>query len=106
MRPVAKNRWMISVNSMGTLWKSWINVLKKNSMSKLIVPHLGIPGRWIKPPSEYEASAIMKSVTNLSVFSEVHVKLSSFYAFSEPAHDYPAPSAWSLTNELANSFGT
>ena len=48
----------------------------------------------------------MKPLTNLAEYSEVHVKLSGFYALTEPAHDYPHPAAWPLTNELVNSFGT
>ncbi len=103
---VTRHGWLISVNSLGSLWKSWKNVLEKHPMLKLIVSHLGLPGKWIKPPSEHEASAIMKPLTDLAEYSEVHVKLSGFYALTEPAYDYPHPAAWPLTNELARSFGT
>ena len=103
---LTRHGWLISVNSLGSLWKSWKNVLEKHPMLKLIVSHLGLPGKWIKPPSEHEASAIMKPLTDLAEYSEVHVKLSGFYALTEPAYDYPHPAAWPLTNELARSFGT
>ena len=103
---VTRHGWLISVNSKGSLWKSWKNVLEIHPMLKLIVSHLGLPGKCMKPPSEHEASVILKPLTDLAEYPKVHVKLSGFYALTEPGHDYPHPAAWPLTKELVNSFGT
>ena len=71
----------------------------------MIVSHLGLPVRQIRIPSREEAKSIMKPISELAEFSNVHVKLSGYYALSSPAHDYPHSSAWPLTDEIFDHFG-
>ena len=47
----------------------------------------------------------MKPISELAEFSNVHVKLSGYYALTSPAHDFPHFSAWPLTEELFDHFG-
>lgn len=36
----------------------------------------------------------------------MHVKLSGYYALTDPGYDYPHDAAWPYTEVLADSFGT
>ena len=102
---LVQNDWLVSVNSFGTLWGPWKLVLKKQPLLKMIVSHLGLPGRQTEIPSREEAKSLMKPISELAEFSNVHVKLSGYYALTSPAHDFPHSSAWPLTEELFDHFG-
>ena len=80
-------------------------VLKKQPLLKMIVSHLGLPGRQTEIPSREEVKSLMKPISELAEFSNVHVKLSGYYALTSPAHDFPHSSAWPLTEELFDHFG-
>ena len=72
-------------------------VLKKQPLLKMIVSHLGLPGRQTEIPSREKAKSLMKPISELAEFSNVHLKLSGYYALTSPAHDFPHSSAWPLT---------
>ena len=71
----------------------------------MIVSHLGLPGRQTEIPSRKEVKSLMKPISELVEFSNVHVKLSGYFALSSPSHDFPHSSAWPLTEELFDHFG-
>ena len=73
---LVKNDWLVSVNSFGALWGPWKVVLKKQPLLKMIVSHLGLPGRQTEIPSREEVKSLMKPISELAEFSYVHVKLS------------------------------
>ena len=102
---LVQNDWLVSVNSFGALWGPWKVVLKKQPLLKMIVSHLGLPGRQTEIPSREEVKSLMKPISELAEFSNVHVKLSGYYALTSPAHDFPHSSAWPLTEELLDHFG-
>ena len=101
---LVQNDWLVSVNSFGALWGPWKVVLKKQPLLKMIVSHLGLPGRQTEIPSREEVKSLMKPISELAEFSNVHVKLSGYYALTSPAHDFPHSSAWPLTEELCDHF--
>ena len=103
---LVQNDWLVSVNSFGALWGPWKVVLKKQPLLKMIVSHLGLPGRQTEIPSREEVKSLMKPISELAEFSNVHVKLSGYYALTSPAHDFPHSSAWPLTEELFDHFGS
>ena len=75
---LVQNDWLVSVNSFGDLWGPWKVVLKKQPLLKMIVSHLGLPGRQTEIPSREEAKSLMKPISELAEFSNVHVKLSGY----------------------------
>ena len=83
----------MSVNSFGDLWGPWKVVLKKQSLLKMIVSHLGLSGRQIEIPSREEVKSLMKPISELAEFSNVHVKLSGYYGVTSRADDFPHFSA-------------
>ena len=101
-RWLCDHRWLLSVNSTAEHWLPWQGILQKFPDLRLLVSHLGLP----KIPATPELAAeILATVTNLAKFPQVYVKLSGFYALSNPAHDYPHQSGWPLVPVLLDHFG-
>ena len=48
----------------------------------------------------------LESVLALAVYPSARVKLSGFYALTEPGFDYPHRAAWPYVEEIAAAFGT
>jgi predicted TIM-barrel fold metal-dependent hydrolase len=96
------HHWLVSVNSKGQLWNAWQAVLDKFGDLRVLISHLGLP------PRVDHASADMPGqiaeVTALGAYPGVCVKLSGFYAVTEPGHDYPHVAAWPYVESLNNAF--
>ena len=103
---INEHRWLVSVNSSGGDWSAWLAVLERHRELRLIVSHLGLPPKVGSPPSETEALEAMADVLALAKFPGSRVKLSGFYAISDPGYDYPHEAAWPYIEALITSFGT
>jgi L-fuconolactonase len=101
-----ERRWLISVNSKGEQWNAWRAVLDRAGQLRLLVSHLGLPPAAAAPPDSETARDAMKSVLNLAQYPQVRVKLSGFYALTNPRHDYPHRAAWPYVMSLCDIFGT
>ena len=102
---LADRRCLISVNSRGKHWAGWIPVLEKHPSLRVVMSHLGLPGAAktaIKPST---ARKRLAHVIALARFPGVHVKLSGFYAASDPSYDYPHENAWPYVEALLEAFG-
>jgi L-fuconolactonase len=102
-RWISNHRWLVSINSKGTPWQVWPSILDRHNNLRLVVSHLGLPPCVASPPAE--ASATMADVTTLAGYPGVHVKLSGFYALTDPGHDYPHEAAWPYVRVLKDAFG-
>jgi L-fuconolactonase len=100
-----ENRWLISVNSKGALWKNWIPILQRYSEIKLLISHLGLPPAMEKADHD-KAQVQLADVLNLSKYPSVFVKLSGFYAMTLPSFDYPHEAAWPYVQSLLEKFGS
>ena len=100
------HNWLISVNSKGDDWGAWKPILEQFPQLRVVVSHLGLPPKVALPVPEEEARAAMQPVLDLAAFPGVHVKLSGFYAISDPGHDYPHRAAWPYVQALADSYTT
>jgi len=98
------HRWLISVNSKGAFWGAWQPVLEKHSELKLLVAHLGLPEKCALPPTPDVAAGNLQDVLNLARFPGAHVKLSGFYAMTDPGHDFPHRAAWPYVQALLEQF--
>jgi len=99
------HRWLISVNSRGTDWGAWQPILSRHPELRVLVSHLGLPPRQRVAPSADEARRAIGDVLGLAQFKSVRVKLSGFYALTDPGHEYPHRAAWPYVEALAQDFG-
>jgi L-fuconolactonase len=104
-RWLSDQAWLISVNSTGEHWTSWLPVLAKYPALRLLIAHLGIPPAATIAPSMDEARAALASVIALARFPHITVKFSGFYAFSIPGHAYPHSAAWPYAQVISETFG-
>ena len=98
-------RWIVSVNSRGPIIRGWEPVLERNKGLRLALSHLGLPKRVAEPPDAEQAKQALADVLTLSRFPNTAVKLSGFYAISDPGHDYPHRAAWPYVQTLLGAFG-
>ena len=103
---IVVHRWLVSVNSKGEDWTAWQHVLDRHPQLRVLVSHLGLPPQVSHPPSPDETRSSLASVLSLAAYSEVRVKLSGFYALSDPGYDFPHRAAWPYVEALIDSFGT
>jgi L-fuconolactonase len=102
---LSQQRWLISLNSRGPYWTAWLQVLERYPELRLIISHLGLPPAVEHPLNGKEVSKALQTVLALSQFSGVHVKLSGFYALTQPGYNYPHQAAWPYVEALLAAFG-
>ena len=97
--------WLLSVNSKGESWSAWHEVLDRHPRLRLVMSHLGLPDKVASPIGPEQARSGLCHQTGLARYPEVRVKLSGFYALTEPQHDYPHELAWPYVEVLIEEFG-
>lgn len=102
---LASRHWLVSVNSKGDDWNAWQEVLGRHPELRLVVSHLGLPPRQARAPGTEEARSAMASVLALAESPQSRVKLSGFYALTDPGHDYPHRAAWPYVEALVDAYG-
>lgn len=102
---IAEHRWLISINSQGDHWAAWQPILQRHGELHVLASHLGLPPRVKEPPTSQEAIDAMAHITAMASFPGTRVKLSGFYALSDPGHDYPHRAAWPYVEVLVDHFG-
>jgi predicted TIM-barrel fold metal-dependent hydrolase len=101
---LAERRWLVSVNARGEAWGAWAPILERHPELRVLASHLGLPP--IRAAEEEPgADAALAPVLGLARFPHTYVKLSGFYALSDPGHDYPHRQAWPYVAALAGAFG-
>ena len=102
---IVQERWLVSVNSSGALWTAWRPVLERHPDVSMLVSHLGLPRAVADAPDAATARRELAAVCSLASYPGVHVKLSGFYALTEPGYAYPHRAAWPYVQELLEAFG-
>jgi predicted TIM-barrel fold metal-dependent hydrolase len=100
------HRWLISVNSRGERWSAWYAVLERHPDLRLLVSHLGLPPARSEADMGKRVKEVMEPVLGLAKYPGVHVKLSGFYALTEPNYAYPHRPAWPYVEALLKTFGS
>lgn len=103
---LVRRRWLMSVNSRGGHWAAWLPVLERQPELRLLVSHLGLPPAFATAPAVETAQQALKDVLALARFPGVHVKLSGFYALTQPGYEYPHRAAWPYVETLVAAFGS
>ena len=102
---MTEQRWLISVNAAGSDWSCWVPVLQKHAELRLLVSHLGQPPQTDAALSDSEAQRGLADVLALAKYPGPRVKLSGFYALSDPEYDFPHCNTWPYVAALCESFG-
>lgn len=100
------HHWLVSVNSKGEDWTAWHDVLDRHPELRVVISHLGLPPQMSEPPTPSQAQESMSSVCALAQYSQTRVKLSGFYALTDPGYDYPHQSAWPYVEALIETYTT
>jgi L-fuconolactonase len=98
-------RWLVSVNSQGELWRAWEGVLQRHGSLLLLASHLGLPQRVRRPPEPPQAAEALAPVLALAAYPGPRVKLSGFYALTDPGFEYPHRATWPYVRALLERFG-
>lgn len=98
------HRWLVSVNSRGKNWAAWLPILQRHGDLRMLISHHGLPPAVKLAPSDQHAKEALADVLALAAFPGPRVKLSGYYALSDPRHDYPHTSAWPYTHALLERF--
>ena len=72
---------------------------------QILFSHLGLPGRFARPPSLRVARECLAPLTSFSVLGHAGVKFSGLYGCCDPAHDFPHLSAQPLVQVVLDTFG-
>ncbi len=96
---------IISINTSPAMLEKLTPFVERLGNCPILISHLGLPGSFAKPPSSSAAAKALRPLCDLAKFANVRVKLSGFYAISDPAWDYPHQSALPLLRVLYESFG-
>lgn len=102
---IVERRWLISCNSRGEDWLGWRPILEKHPNVRLIMSHLGLPGATKTLLTKTAARKNLTHVIALARFPGPRVKLSGFYASTDPSYDYPHENAWPYVEVLIKEFG-
>jgi L-fuconolactonase len=105
-RWLAEHHWLISVNSRGEHWSAWLPVLERQPDLRLLVSHLGLPPAVEAAPTAASARQALQDVLALAQLPGVHVKLSGFYALTQPGYAYPHQAVWPYVEVLLAGFGS
>ncbi|HXF61104.1 MAG TPA: amidohydrolase family protein [Caldilineaceae bacterium] len=102
---LAERRWLISINLPIHHWQALTPVLERQPELRVLASHLGMPPAHATPPDLETARAQMEPLLALASFPGVHVKVSGFYALTEPGYAYPHRAAWPYVEAAALAFG-
>ncbi len=103
---LGKHCALISVNSRGAELGAWLPILDRHPTLRILVSHLGLPPRVDAPPSKAHAKGALADILVLARYPETHIKLSGFYAVTDPAHAWPHRATWPYVELLAEAFTT
>ena len=99
------HNWLVSVNSRDPFWSAWQRILDRYGNLRLLVSHLGLPLRVHQQPTLSTAERALAGVLQLAQYPGLRVKLSGFYALTDPGHDFPHTAAWRYVEALLNRLG-
>lgn len=72
---------------------------------RLIVSHMGLPGARREAPTLEAARAELAPLLALAALPNAYVKLSGFYAVSDPSHAWPHTAVTPFVEVLVDTFG-
>jgi L-fuconolactonase len=98
------HKWMISVNSKGEFWNSWLEVMRHKPELTLLISHLGLPSVDAQHLTRMDIALEISSVEKLHKYPNVYLKLSGFYALEQVSPIYPYPSLRNYLLYIVDNF--
>ena len=98
------HKWMISVNSKGKFWDSWLEVMSSQPELTLLISHLGLPSVDAQHLMPVNIALELSSVEKLQKYPNVYLKLSGFYALEQVSPIYPYPSLRNYLLYIVDNF--
>jgi predicted TIM-barrel fold metal-dependent hydrolase len=105
VRAVAEHCPIVSVNLRAPLAERVAGTLAGFAPATVLLSHLGLPGRFTAPPSAAEARDVLTGVLDLARHDHLAVKLSGYYATTEPRESHPHQPARPFVDVLLDRFG-
>jgi hypothetical protein len=98
------HKWMISVNSKGKFWDSWLQVMNSRPELTLLISHLGLPSVDAEHLTLTNIALELSTIEKLHKFKNVYLKLSGFYALEQVIPTYPYPSLRNYLRYILDNF--
>jgi predicted TIM-barrel fold metal-dependent hydrolase len=98
------HKWMISVNSKGDFWNSWLEVMNSQPELTLLISHLGLPSVDAEQLTLTNIALELSTIEKLHKFNNVYLKLSGFYALEHAIPTYPYPSLRNYLLYIVDNF--
>lgn len=105
LRALTALRLIVSLNATRQSLPTLTPVLAALEGAGVLVSHLGLPGRFSRPPSLREAREALAPLRALAALPHVGVKVSGLYAIASPSHGYPHEPVAPLLRLTAEWFG-
>jgi predicted TIM-barrel fold metal-dependent hydrolase len=96
---------IVSVNVRAHLVPQVVGVLAGFAPATVLLSHLGLPGRFATVPAADQVAAAVGPVLAVAEHEHIGVKLSAYYATTEPRHRYPHDPARPFVDALLERFG-
>lgn len=101
---LADHNWIVSVNSKGSYWDVWLDVMSRWPQLILLISHLGLPRVEAGHLAIDDIALELSTVKKLHNYSNVYLKLSGFYALEQVHPVYPYPSLRNYLLYIINHF--
>lgn len=101
---LSAQRALVSLNAVPAATAAIADVVGRLDACHVMFSHLGLPGRFTRPPGLREARKALAPLLALAGHPHVAVKLSGLYAVSQPAHDFPHSAARPFVEVLLDAF--
>ncbi|TSA47676.1 MAG: hypothetical protein D4R50_02590 [Actinomycetales bacterium] len=98
------HKWMVSVNSKGSYWNVWLDVLHEWPELTLLISHLGLPRVDADHLTKDDIASELSTIYRLHSYANVYLKLSGFYALEQEDPIYPYPSLRDYLQYIVNNF--
>jgi L-fuconolactonase len=103
---MARRNMLVSVNAVPATLNAASDSLHRLAGCRILVSHLGQPGRYNGPPSDNEIASDLGPLLSLARLAHVGVKLSGLYDLTEPTHAYPHHALRGIIDRIASAYGT
>lgn len=100
-----ERRAIISINTSPEMLEQLAPFVERLEDCPILISHLGSPGRFTKQPTAAAAKKTMQPLCDLAKHPNVHIKISGFYAVSDPAWDFPHCSALPVLRAIYETYG-
>lgn len=105
MQALIDRRAIVSLNAGPDALAAAAGTIRRLAGCSVLISHLGEPGVFARRPSERELAARLQPIISLAAERHVGVKVSGFYAMSDPPYAFPHEHVDPVLTHIADAFG-